>query len=101
MTFKIYKPSKTAMQSGIGKTKKWLAEYISDEETVKDHLMGWNSSADTKTQIKVFFDTKEQAIVWAKNNDYHYFIEEPKIKKVMIKSYASNFAMNRKDSWTH
>ncbi|SVC76459.1 uncharacterized protein METZ01_LOCUS329313, partial [marine metagenome] len=40
------------MQSGIGKTKKWLAEYISDEETVKDHLMGWNSSADTKTQIK-------------------------------------------------
>ena len=101
MTLKIYKPSKTAMQSGIGKTKKWLAEYISDEETVKDHLMGWNSSTDTKTQIKVFFDTKEQAIVWAKNNDYHYFVEEPKIKKVTIKSYASNFAMNRKDSWTH
>ena len=101
MTIKIYKPSKTAMQSAIGKTKKWLAEYISDEETVKDHLMGWNSSADTKTQIKVFFDTKEQAIVWAKNNDYHYFVEESKIKKVTIKSYASNFAMNRKDSWTH
>ena len=76
MTIKIYKPSKTAMQSGIGKTKKWLAEYISDEETVKDNLMGWNSSADTKTQIKVFFDTKEQAIVWAKNNDYHYFVSD-------------------------
>ena len=101
MTIKIYKPSKTSMQSGIGKTKKWLAEYISDEETVKDHLMGWNSSADTKTQIKVFFDTKEQAIVWAKNNDYLYFVEESMIKKVTIKSYASNFAMNRKDSWTH
>ena len=101
MTIKIYKPSKTVMQSGIGKTKKWLAEYISDEETVKDCLMGWNSSADTKTQIKVFFNTKEQAIVWAKNNDYHYFVEDPKINKVTIKSYASNFAMNRKDSWTH
>ena len=54
MTIKIYKPAKTAMQSGVGKTKKWLAEYISDEETVKDHLMGWNTSIDTKTQIKVF-----------------------------------------------
>ena len=101
MTIKIYKPSKTAMQSGIGKTKQWLAEYISDEETTKDHLMGWNSSADTKTQIKVFFDTKEQAIKWAKNNDYHYFVDEIKVKKVKIKSYASNVAMNRKDPWTH
>ena len=101
MTIKIYKPSKTAMQSGIGKTKKWLAEYISNEETVKDHLMGWNSSTDTKSQIKVFFDTKEQAIAWAKSNDYHFFVEEAKIKKVKIKSYASNFAMNRKDPWTH
>ena len=55
MTIKIYKPSKTAMQSGLGKTKKWLAEYISLEETSKDNLMGWNSSSDTRTQIKVFF----------------------------------------------
>ena len=91
MTIKIYKPSKTAMQSGIGKTKKWLAEYISDEETVKDHLMGWNSSADTKTQIKVFFETKEQAIAWAKKNNYQFYIEEPKVKKIKPKSYSSNF----------
>ena len=69
MTIKIYKPSKTAMQSGLGKTKKWLAEFISEEETIKDNLMGWNSSVDTKSQIKVFFETKEQAIEWAKNNN--------------------------------
>ena len=61
MTIKIYKPSRTAMQSGIGNTKKWLAEYLSEEETVKDHLMGWNSSADTKTQIKVFREQLELA----------------------------------------
>jgi hypothetical protein len=101
MTIKIYKPSKTAMQSGFGKTKLWLAEYISNEETVKDNLMGWNSSYDTKSQIKVFFNTKEQAIEWAKNNNYQYFIEEPKIKKVKLKSYASNFDINKKESWTH
>ena len=101
MTIKIYKPSKTAMQSGLGKTKKWLAEYISNEETIKDNLMGWNSSSDTKSQIKVFFDSKEQAIEWAKNNNYQYFVEEPKIRKVKIKSYASNFDINRKEPWTH
>ena len=101
MTIKIYKPSKTAMQSGLGKTKKWLAEYISNENTVKDNLMGWNSSSDTKSQIKVFFDSKEQAIEWAKNNNYQYFVEEPKVRKVKIKSYESNFDINRKESWTH
>ena len=101
MTIKIYKPSKTAMQSGFGKTKQWLAEYISSEATFKDNLMGWNSSSDTKTQIKVFFDTKEQAIQWAKINKYQYFVEEPTKRKIKIKSYSSNFDMNRKESWTH
>ena len=101
MTIKIYKPSKTAMQSGLGKTKKWLAEYISEVDTVKDSLMGWNSSLDTQSQIKVFFDTKEQAIDWAKKNNYQFYIEEPKVKKIKSKSYSSNFDMNRKEPWTH
>ena len=101
MTIKIYKPAKTAMQSGLGKTKKWLAEYISHEDTLKDNLMGWNSSSDTKSQIKVFFDKKQQAIEWAKNNNYQYYVVEPKVRKVKIKSYASNFDMSRKESWTH
>lgn len=101
MTIKIYKPSKTAMQSGLGNTRKWLAEYISDIETKKDTLMGWNSSLDTKTQIKIFFDTKDLAIDWAQKNNYQYFVEEPKVKKVKLKSYASNFDTNRKESWTH
>ena len=81
MTIKIYKPAKTAMQAGLGKTKKWLAEYISEADNVKDSLMGWNSSLDTQSQIKVFFDNKEQAIAWAKNNNYQFFVEEPKVKK--------------------
>ena len=63
--------------------------------------MGWNSSIDTKSQIKVFFDSKKDAIEWAKNNDYQYFVDEPKIRKVKFKSYASNFDINRKESWTH
>ena len=89
------------MQSGIGKTKKWLAEYISDADNVKDSLMGWNSSLDTQSQIKIFFETKEQAIAWAKNSNYQFYVEEPKIKKIKPKSYASNFYINRKEPWTH
>ena len=58
MTIKIFKPAKTSMQSGLGKTKKWLAEYISEVDTVKDSLMGWNSSLDTHSQIKVFFEKR-------------------------------------------
>ena len=73
MTIKIYKPTKSSMQSGLGKTKKWLAEYIIETDKVKDTLMGWNSSTDTKEQIKMFFDTKEQAVNWAIKNKYQYF----------------------------
>ena len=101
MTIKIYKPSKSSMQSGLGKTKKWLAEYVSEKDKIKDSLMGWNSSLDTKEQIKIFFDTKEQAVNWAIKNKYQYFVEEPKKRKVKIKSYASNFDTNRKEPWTH
>ena len=90
MTIKIYKPSKTAMQSGLGKTKKWLAEYISDVDNVKDSLMGWNSSLDTQSQIKVFFDTKEQAVQWAKKNSYQFYIEEPKVK-IIKPEWIKNF----------
>lgn len=89
------------MQSGLGKTKKWLAEYISDIDSAKDSLMGWNSSLDTQSQIKIFFETKEQAIAWAKNSNYQFYVEEPKVKKIKPKSYASNFNINRKDPWTH
>ena len=101
MTIKIYKPSKTAMQSGFGKTKKWLAEYISSSDNIKDSLMGWNSSLDTQSQIKIFFETKEQAINWAKKNNHQFFVEDPKTRKIKPKSYSSNFDINRKEPWTH
>ena len=89
------------MQSGLKKTKMWIIEFEFDPSLQKDVLMGWNSSTDTKTQIKLFFETKEQAIQWAKKSKYQYFVEEAKIKKIKIKSYASNFDMNKKEPWTH
>ena len=101
MTIKIYKPTKSSMQSGLGKTKLWIAEYVSEQDKTKDSLMGWNSSSDTKEQIKMFFDTKDQAVEWAKKNNQQFVVIEPKVKKYNLKSYASNFDMNRKEPWTH
>ena len=101
MTIKIYQPSKTAMQSGRGKTKQWLAEYKSEIDSTKDKLMGWTSSSDTRNQIKLFFDTKEQAVEWAKKNNYQFYVIEPQKRNIKPKSYASNFDINRKEPWTH
>ena len=101
MTIKIYKPSKSSMQSGLGKNKQWLAEYISEKDKIKDDLMGWNSSLDTKEQIKMFFQTKEQAIEWSKKNNEQFVVIEPKKRKIKPKNYASNFDINRKEPWTH
>jgi GTP-binding protein EngB required for normal cell division len=101
MTIKIYKPSKSSMQSGLRNSKKWLAEYIQEKDKIKDTLMGWNSSFDTKEQIKIFFETKEQAIEWAKKNNEQFIVIEPKERKIKPKNYASNFDMNRKEPWTH
>ena len=101
MTIKIYKPSKSSMQSGLGNTKQWLAEYINEKDKIKDTLMGWNSSLDTKEQIRMFFETKDQAIAWAKNNNEQFIVIEPKERKIKPKNYSSNFDINRKEPWTH
>ena len=91
MTIEIYKPSKSSMQSGLGKTKQWLAEYVGEKDKTKDSLMGWNSS----------LDTKEQAIEWSKKNIEQFILIEPKERKIKPKNYASNFDYNRNEPWTH
>jgi hypothetical protein len=81
MTIKIYKPSKTAMQSGIGNTKKWLAEYISDVDNVKDSLMGWNSSFDTQSQIRIFLKVKNRQLLGLKKITINFLLKNQKLKK--------------------
>tara|TARA_X000000950_G_scaffold182146_1_gene220772 strand:+ start:381 stop:662 length:282 start_codon:yes stop_codon:yes gene_type:complete len=87
---KIYKPSKTSMQSGIGKTKNWILEYI-DKKTGINPLMGWESSTHTLSEVKLEFSTKENAIKYAKKNKLIFELIEPKEKKIIKKSYADNF----------
>jgi len=90
---KIYIPSKTPTQSGLGKEEKWILEFDT-KDTTTNPLMGWESSSDTLGEIKMEFTTKEKAIEYAKNNDIIYKVIEPNKKKFVIKSYAENFTNN-------
>ena len=90
MTIKIYKPSKTAMQSGKGNTKNWLLEFDT-KNTGIDPLMGWESSNDTMSEVKLEFFSKDEAINYAKKNSIDYYVVEPQKRKLNKKSYADNF----------
>ena len=87
---KIYKPNKTATQSGLGKIDKWVLEFKTKDPT-KNPLMGWESSSDTYTELKLEFTTKQLAINYAKKNKIDFELIEPKQRNIVKKSYADNF----------
>ena len=87
---KIYKPSKTAMQSGIKKFDKWIIEFIT-EDTGINPLMGWESSTDTFSELNLEFKSKDMALEYAKKNNIDYEVIEYKDRKIVKKSYSDNF----------
>jgi len=87
---KIYKPTKTSMQSGTKKYNKWIIEYFTDTPGINP-LMGWESSTDTLSELKLEFSTKELAVEYAKKNKIDYELVEAKSRKIVKKSYADNF----------
>ena len=87
---KIYIPSKTAMQSGRGKTKKWVLKFQTKDSGINP-LMGWESSEDTMGEVILEFSSKDKAIEYAKKNNILYEIINPKKTNFIIKSYADNF----------
>jgi hypothetical protein len=90
---KIYIPTKTAMQSGRGKLKKWVLEFEVKDSSINP-LMGWETSTDTLEEVVLKFPTKQKAVEYAESNNITYKIIEPKKKKFVIKSYAENFLKN-------
>jgi len=101
MKAKIYKPSKTSMQSGLGKTKKWVFEYQKQKDLIREPLMGWTGSRDTNEQVKLLFEDIDQAINYAKKNNIEYEVIPEMKKKYSSKLYSDNFKFDRKDKWTH
>ncbi len=102
MPVKIYKPARNAMQSGKGKLDHWVLEFEAAAPRTADPLMGWTSSADTRQQVKLRFDTKEEAIAYAEREGLAYTVlPEAPAAKVIRKSYSDNFKWGRSDNWTH
>ena len=91
---RIYKPAKTAMQSAKRNTKKWLLEFDTLDTGVNP-LMGWETSQDTMSEVKLEFSNKEQAINYAKKNNIDYYVLEPQKSKIIKKSYADNFLKDK------
>ena len=98
---RIYKEPKSAMQSGSARSKLWTLEFDQDRPREIEPLMGWTSSSDTRQQVRLRFDTKEEAVAYASRNGVAFRVEEPKEPTRKIMSYADNFKFNRVGPWTH
>lgn len=103
MRARIYKPARNAMQSGSAKSKRWVLEFAPASRSEVDPLMGWTSSNDTQSQVKLRFDSKEAALEYAQENGIEAVVSEPKTRKANIRAggYGENFATHRRTVWTH
>ena len=101
MRARIFQPPKTAMQSGWAKTHAWAIEFVNDHARRPDPLMGWIGGGDTQTQVKLTFETREEAIAYADRAGLQYEIELPQTRRIRPKAYADNFKWGRVENWTH
>jgi ETC complex I subunit conserved region len=101
MTARIYKPARTAMQSGQANTKEWVLDYEPEQPRTIEPLMGWTSSGDMKQEVHLSFATKEEAVAFCERNGIPYQVFESKPPPRLRISYAENFAYPRREAWTH
>lgn len=103
MRARIYQPARTAMQSGTAKTRSWVLEYAPASARAVDPLMGWTSSDDMQSQVRLRFDTREAALEYARAHGIDAVVTEPKTRKPNIRpgGYGENFATGRRGAWTH
>ena len=101
MPARIYKPAKSATQSGMARTKQWLLAFEQDKSREIEPLMGWTSNGDTRQQLRLWFDTREEAEAYAQREGIAYRVEEPQEVKRRAMAYSDNFKFNRVEPWTH
>ncbi len=101
MVARIYKPARTATQSGYAKANRWVLDFDPEQPRVVEPLMGWTSSTDMKQQLRLFFATREEAVAYAERNDIPHKIFEPKEKPVRTVSYSDNFRFDKREPWSH
>ena len=103
MRARIYRPARTAMSSGTAKTRTWVLEFAPSQERRVDPLMGWTSSSDTQTQVRLTFPTKEAAQDYAEDHGIEAIVLMPQGRRANLRKggYGENFATNRRGAWTH
>ena len=98
---RIYKPAKTATQSGLARTRLWLLEFEPTTPKERERLMGWTTSRDTRRQVRLSFATLEEAVAYAEKHGLEYAVERTHERAVKPKNYADNFRPDRETNWTH
>jgi hypothetical protein len=102
MVARIYKPAKTAMQSGTARSRDWVLDYEPEKPRVIEPLMGWTSSADMKQEVQLHFATREEAVAYCEREGIAYRVfEASEAPPRSGLSYADNFAYHRRGAWTH
>ena len=101
MQVRIFQPPKTAMQSGRANSKLWMMEFEPTAARQVEPLMGWTSSADTQAQLRLRFDTLEEAVAYAQKEGLMYSVEQTHERNVKPKTYSDNFKYDRLGRWTH
>ena len=103
MLARIFQPARSAMQSGQGKTKTWVLEFVPEDQRRIDPLMGWTGSGDMRSQVRLTFDTREAAIQYAEKHGIAHRVAEPKERAHILRNagYGDNFAHGRRLPWTH
>jgi hypothetical protein len=101
MLARIYKPARTAMQSGKARTKEWVLDYEPEAPREIEPLMGWTASGDMRQQVRLYFDTAEEAVAYCERHGIAYQVSNSKPVARHTISYADNFSYQRRDPWTH
>ncbi|TDK42144.1 ETC complex I subunit [Antarcticimicrobium luteum] len=103
MRARIYRPARNAMTSGMAKTRNWVLDYAPASARDVDPLMGWTSSSDTQTQVRLRFESKEAALDYAEAHGIDAQVIEPHRRKAIVRprGYGENFATDRRTPWTH
>lgn len=103
MPARIFQPARTAMSSGTATSKMWVLEHATDDRRELDPLMGWTSSRDTQTQVRLTFDSKQAALDYAAEHGIVAAVSDPHDRKHIVRpgGYGDNFATNRRSVWTH
>jgi len=101
MTARIFKPSRTAMQSGQANTRDWILEFELEQPRLVEPLMGWTSSSDMRQQVRLRFASKEEAVAYCERHGITYQLFEARPTQRRMMAYSDNFSFKRRDAWTH